>query len=84
MIEHWERTKVVGHGLEGMTATETVLHKRGADVLGMAMKRNQALAGCSRFTIETEEAFSQERAEDRRKTAAEIPRDDRQGEEWDW
>lgn len=84
MIEHWQRSVVTGFGPEGTTVSETVLHKRGDDVLGMAMKRNHELAGCSRITTETEEAFHQERAEDARRTGADIPRDDRQGEEFDW
>ena len=45
MIEHWERTKVVGHGADGEITSENVLHRRGEDALGMAMKRNPQLAG---------------------------------------
>ena len=84
MIEHWQRTTVTGMGPDGEMASERVLHKRGDDVLGMAMKRNPELAGCSRFAMDTEEAFTQIREEDARRSAADIPRDDRQGEELDW
>ena len=84
MIEHWERTQVTGHGPEGAEVTETVVHRRGEDVLGMAMRRNPEMAGCSRFEIRTEEAFSREKAEEPRRTQADIPRDDRQGEELEW
>lgn len=84
MIEHWERTKVVGHGAEGMITSENVLHRRGEDALGMAMKRNPQLAGCNRITMDTMEAFTRIREEEPRRTQADIPRDDRQGEELEW
>jgi len=83
MIEHWERSTVHGKGPED-SVTETVLHRRGEDVLGMAMRRNPQLAGCSRFEITTVEAFTREKTEEPRRTQAEIPRDDRQGEELEW
>ena len=84
MIEHWERTKVVGHGPDGVITSENVLHRRGEDALGMAMKRNPELAGCSRITMDTMEAFTREREDDTRRTREEIQRDDRQGEEYEW
>ena len=83
MIDHWQRTTVTGQGPEG-TFSETVLHKRGDNVLSMAMRRNPMLAGCDRIEFRYEEAFTQERAEDARRTQADIPRDDRQGEELEW
>ena len=81
-IEHWERTTVSGSG-ENVQAAETVLHVRGADALGMAMRRNQALAGCSRIEMLTEEAFTVFREQDETRRRKDISRDDR-SEEWDW
>ena len=83
MIEHWERTVVSGTG-ENVQATEVVLHKRGADALGMAMRRNPKMPACNRITMATMEAFTQIREDERRRTVVDIPRDDRQGEEFDW
>lgn len=84
MTEYWQRTTVTGTGAEGFSATETILHRRGADVLGMAMRRNPGMAGCSRFETETEEVFTVRRDEDGRRRKYDIPRDPRGGEEWDW
>jgi len=84
MTERWLRTMVTGKGPDGVVESEMVLHREGEDVLGMAMRRNPALAGCSTFAMDTEKAFTQQRAEDARRTGADIPRDDRQGEEFDW
>ena len=83
MIEHWQRSVVTGSG-ENVNVREVILHKRGQDPMNLAMRRNPALAGCSRFAMDTEEAFTQIREEDARRTAEDIPRDDRQGEEFDW
>ena len=83
MIEHWERSVVTGTGPEG-TATETVLHRRQDDAMQMAMRRNPKLAGCSRIEVKTMEAFTRIREDEKRRTPAEIPRDDRQGEELEW
>ena len=84
MIEHWQRSVVTGTGPE-IKATETVLHKRGEDVMQMAMRRNPELAACTRVEIFTSEAFTQIR-EDGKETRrrGEIPHDQRDGEEWDW
>ena len=84
MIEHWVRSTVNGKGPEGREVRETVLHREGEDVLGMAMRRNPELSACDRFEIQTEKAFSREKAEEPRRTQADIPRDDRQGEELEW
>lgn len=83
MTEHWERTVVTGHGPEDRYAVETVLHRRGEDVLQMAMRRNPGLAGCNRIEMQTVEAFVQEcrEAEERRRN---IPRDEQNREEWIW
>ena len=85
MTEHWERTVVKGHGPDDLYAVETVLHRRGEDVLQMAMRRNPGLAGCDRIEMQTVEAFVQEcREAEERRRKDDIPRDSRQGEEWDW
>ena len=61
------------------------MHTRNwQDVIGMAMRRNPQLAGCGKVEIRTLKAFTRERAEEPRRTQAEIPRDDRQGEEFEW
>ena len=51
MIEHWERTQVVGRGPEGDEVRETVVHRRGEDALGMAMRRNPEMAGCGKAIV---------------------------------
>ena len=73
MIEHWERTMVVGQGPEGREASETVVHRRGEDVLGMAMRRNPEMAGCSRFEMRTVEAFTRIRDRTTRHTYRKVP-----------
>lgn len=83
MTERWEKTVVIGRGAEDRYTKETVLHRRGEDVLGMAMRRNPMMPGCDRFEMETVEAFALERmdGDSRRRN---IPRDERKSEEWDW
>ena len=83
MIEHWERSVVHGKGPE-IEATETVLHRRGEDAMQMAMKRNKLLAACSTISVQTVEAFTRILEDEERRTPAEIPRDERNAEEWDW
>ena len=83
MIEHGERSIVIGSG-EHVKAREIVMHRRGEDVMGMAMRRNPELAACSTVVISTEEAFVMDRAEEERRTAEDIPRDERRREEWEW
>lgn len=83
MIEHWQRSVVSGSG-ETVNAREEILHRRGQDPLNMAMRRNPSMAGCNTINIFTTEAFTQIREDERRRTAEDIPRDDRQGEEFDW
>ena len=85
MTEHWERTVVTGHGPDNLYAVETVLHRRGEDVMQMAMRRNPALTGCTKVEMQTVEAFVQNcREAEERRRKDDIPRDSRQGEEWDW
>lgn len=83
MIEHWERSTVSGKGNE-ITVTETVLHRRGEDAMQMAIRRNPQLAACNTIEVQTVGAFTREVAEEKRRTPADIPRDERQAEEWDW
>ena len=83
MKEYWQRTTVYGNDDEMGRIREIVLHRRGEDPMVMAFRRNRAIAGCSMIRMETEELFLVEKAEDRR-TAVEIPRDERKEEEWDW
>ena len=83
MIEHWERSVVRGRGPE-IEATETLLHRRGEDAMQMAMRRNPQLAACSTIKVQTVEAFTRVIEDEPRRTQAEIPRDDRQGEEFEW
>lgn len=83
MIEHWQRSEVTGTG-ENIKVAEVVLHRRGQDALGMAMRRNSKLPACNRISIITEEAFVLNREDDTRRIRAEIPRDDRQGEVYEW
>ena len=82
MTEHRERSVVLGSG-EHAQAREIVLHRRGEDVMRMAMRRNPELAACSTVVISTEEAFVMDRAEEERRMPADIPRDERR-EEWGW
>lgn len=82
MIEHWQRSVVSGSG-ENISASETVIHRRGEDVLRMAMRRNPGLPACSRVEIRTAEAFTEDRKAEDPRRPEDIPRD-RNGEEWDW
>ena len=83
MIEHWQRSVVTGSG-ENVNAREVILHRRGQDPLNMAIRRNPDMPGCYLFTMDTQEAFTQIREDERIRRKTEIPRDDRQGEEFDW
>ena len=84
MTEHWQRTMVRGIS-DDAHYVESVLHRRREDALVMACRRNQGLAGCGKFIIETVEAFTQIRhdAEEHRRRK-DISRDDRQGEALEW
>ena len=84
MTEHWEKTIVIGRGPEERYAKETILHRRGEDVLGMAMRRNPMMPGCDWFEMETTDAFLLERLQDEVFRVTDIPRDRKGGEEWDW
>ena len=83
MTEHWEHTKVIGRGENDKYAVETILHRRGADALGMAMRRNPVMPGCDWFHIETTDAFLIERVMEETQPRI-IPRDERSREEWVW
>lgn len=84
MTEYWERSKVMGEG-DGWKLTVDILHRRGADPVVMACRRSNYMAGCSKFTVETGEAFIQIRAEESgAKKRGEIPKDLRNQEAWDW
>ena len=84
MTEYWERSIVRGTGEEGKYAEETVLHRRGANVLQLAIRRNKALAGCRVFIVETAEAFQLQREDpEQRRKYADIPKSGT-GVEWDW
>ena len=88
MIEHWERTVIKGWTPDDKQRSEQreeILHQRGVDPFVLACKRNRELAGHTHFDIYTEEAFVQTRQdEDGRRRKADIPKDGRNGEEWDW
>ena len=83
MIERWERSVICGSG-ENVSASETVLHRRGEDALQMAMRRNPELASCSRVEIRTAEAFAEDRQAEATRRPADIPRGQRNSEEWEW
>ena len=83
MIEHWQKSYVIGTG-DNFQATEVVLHRRGEDAMQLAMRRNPAMPASSRVEVRSYEAFTQIREDERRRTRAQIPRDDRQGEEYEW
>ena len=86
MTEYWQRSEISGtkRGDGGYNATQIVLHRRGEDAMQMAMRRNPQLAACSTIEVQTVEAFTREIEEAPRRTQADIPRDDRQGEELEW
>lgn len=84
MIEHWERSAVIGYSEDGERACETVLHRRGADALQMAMRRNPELAACSRVEIRTAEAFQEDRQAEDARRPEDIPRGRNNSEEWEW
>lgn len=84
MTERWERTVVIGRGAEDRYTKETVLHRRGADVLSMAMRRNPVMPGCDVFVMTTMPAFVLERTDEDSRRRMDIPRDERNREEWVW
>jgi len=78
ITEYWETSIVTGikSGDDGWTAREEFLHRRGEDPLRMACRRNNRMAGCERFFIQTFAAFIETRGgteETRHK--ADIPTD---------
>lgn len=83
MIEYWQRSVVSGSG-ENISASETVLHRRGEDALQMAMRRNPDLAACGRVEIRTAEAFQEELQAEETRRPDDIPRGKRNSEEWEW
>ena len=84
MTEHWQRTMVRGIS-DDTHYVESVLHRRGEDALVMACRRNQGLAGCGKFIIETVEAFTQIRHDaEKHRRRKDISRDNRQGEALEW
>lgn len=84
MIEHWERSAVIGYSEDGERTCETVIHRRGEDVLRMAMRRNPELAACGRVEIRTAEAFQEDRQAEDARRPEDIPRGQRNSEEWEW
>ena len=83
IYEHWEKTEVIGRG-ENREAREVVLHRRGADVVGMAIRRNPKMQGCDTFTLRTVSAFKLERKrDDGRRKRKDIPRDENYQKDWD-
>lgn len=84
MIEHWERSAVIGYSEDGERTSETVLHRRGEDALQMAMRRNPELAACGRVKIRTAEAFQEERQAEDTRRPEDIQRDRKNSEEWEW
>ena len=83
MIEYWERTRVKGTGKE-VQAEEIILHRRGADVVGMAMRRNPEMTRCDRLHMSTWESFTISlKDDDGQKSRKDITHDDRR-EEWCW
>lgn len=83
MIEHWEKTIVSGSG-EKVHAREIILHRRGADVVGMAMRRNPEMTRCDELRMSTWKSFTISLEDDNKHwSRADIPHDDRR-EEWNW
>ena len=85
MTEYWQRTMVRGTDDEKIEHREEVLHRRGEDPLVMACRRNQKLAGCSRISTDTTEAFMQIRKDaEGSRQREDIPRDERREDAWEW
>ena len=89
MTEYWERSRVTGtkkgEGGQGYTTTQTVLHRRGADPVVMACRRDQQMACCERISVDTEESFQVERhGLPVRRAKDEIPHGMKQTELLDW
>lgn len=62
MTEHWMESTVRGWDeSQKKEITEVILHRRGADPMVLACRRNGELAGLSRIRVSTVELFSQER-----------------------
>ena len=63
MTEYWQRSEISGHksGDGGYNVSQVIIHRRGDDPIRMACRRDGRMASCERFTVETEEAFQEER-----------------------
>ena len=86
MTEYWQRSEISGtkHGDGGYNTAQTVLHRRGEDPIVMACRRDGRMAGCDRITVETSEAFQEERnGLPARRAKADIPKDLEKREYWD-
>ena len=86
MTEHWERSAVIGtkRGDDEYQVAQVILHRRGEDPLVMACRRDNRMAGADRFSVSTEEAFTEIRhCLPFRMRKANIPRDT-SSELWDW
>ena len=89
MTEYWQRSYVSGakRGDDGYSVAQTILHRRGEDPIVMACRRDQKMAGADVFTVETEEAFAEERhGLPVRRRKNDIPKDEIQresSETWD-
>ena len=63
MTEYWQRSEISGikRGDGGYSVAQTILHRRGEDPIVMACRRDAKMAGCDRISVETSEAFQEER-----------------------
>ena len=55
---------MTGHGSDGITMYSIgmeILHRRGEDPIVMACRRDGMLAKCDRISVETQEAFVEQR-----------------------
>ena len=74
---YYDRSVVTGHAGEdggGRVISEEIIHRREQNPILLAVKRNNALAGCGRISAETVPAFSQWVDEAPHRTKADIPR----------
>ena len=83
MTEYWQRSRVTGtkraeDERNGIRVTDDILHRRGEDPIRMACRRDGRMAECSAFTVDTAEAFQEERHDlPVRRPKRSIPKEER-------
>ena len=69
----YERSRVTGTREDGKTVTEDITCLQNQDPMLLAVRRNHALAGCGRISVETLERFTRYVDEEPYRSRSDIP-----------